>query len=136
MFSTQYCAARALLQGRVVLEDFEGNACRDNNVRNLLPRIHAVPYTGTLSWPDDPFDAEVKVTLVSGETLNAGVDRPLGRTSENPIPLDDLKAKFMVCAKRILNVETATALMSAIDSFEKLPSMRDFTVLLERPRID
>lgn len=49
IFSTQYCVARGLLQGRVVLEDFEGDACHDATVRGLLPRIHAAPYTGKLS---------------------------------------------------------------------------------------
>ena len=59
------------------------------------------------------------------------MDRPLGRTSENPIPLDDLKAKFNVCAARAMSAEKAAAVVSAIDSFETLRSLRDFTALLD-----
>ena len=133
IFSTEYCVARALLKGRVVLEDFEGDAFRDPVVRGLLQRIHATPYTGPLTWPDDPFDAEVKVTLTGGKTLSAHTDRPLGRTSDNPIPLDNLKAKFRVCARRALDDAAAAKVAGAIDSFETLGSVREFTALLEQP---
>jgi len=130
-FSVQYCVARALLHGRVVLEHFEGDAYRDPVVRGLLPRVHAAPYTGTPFSPDDLFDAEVKVTLTDGRTFSAKVDRPLGRTAENPIPPAEIRAKFENCARRVLTPEAVARVSRALESFEKVESLREFTTLLE-----
>ncbi|MDH5534615.1 MAG: MmgE/PrpD family protein [Betaproteobacteria bacterium] len=130
-FSVQYCVARALMHGEVVLEHFEGDAWGDAAVRELLPRVHAAPYAGKPFTDDDPFDAEVKVTLTDGSSYSEKVDRPLGRTSDNPIPLERLKAKFENCASRILTPQAVAAACRGIDSFEELSSMRDFTRLLE-----
>jgi len=130
-FSVQYCVARALMDGKVVLEHFEGDAWRDPAVRDLLPRVHAAPYTGKPFAEDDPFDAEVKVTLTDGRTFTEKVDRPLGRTSDNPIPPQYLKAKFENCASRVLTPQAAAAVCRSIDSFEDVGPMREFTRLLE-----
>ena len=135
IFSVQYCVARALLEGDVVLEHFEGDAHLDPVVRGLLPRIHAAPYTGKSCSADDLFDAEVKITLADGRTYTANVDRPLGRTSENPIGLDRLKAKFRDCALRALAPETVAAVSRAIDSFDELSSVRGFTALLDSVKV-
>lgn len=130
-FSMQYCVACALMHGKVVLEHFEGDAYRDPVVRALLPRVHAAPYTGKPFSPDDPFDVEVNVTLTDGRTFSAKVDRPLGRTSDNPIPLERIQAKFENCARRVLTPGRVAAVARAIDSFEQVDSVREFTRLLE-----
>lgn len=130
-FSVQYCVARALLHGEVVLEHFDGDAYRDAAVRSVLPRVHAAPYTGKPFSPDDPFDAELKVTLTDGRTFFAKVDRPLGRTSDNPIPLERIQAKFENCARRVLTPEQVAAVARTVESFEAVNSVREFTKLLE-----
>jgi 2-methylcitrate dehydratase PrpD len=130
-FSVQYCVALALLRGKVALEDFEDDAYRDPAIRSLLPRIHAAPYTGKQFLPEDPFDAEVKVTLTDGRVFAAKVDRPYGRTSDNPIAPEKLKAKFENCALRVLTPAAVARVSRTIDSFEKVASVRDFTMLLE-----
>jgi 2-methylcitrate dehydratase PrpD len=130
-FSVQYCVARALLHGEVVLEHFDGDAYRDTVVRSLLPRVHTAPYAGKPFSPHDSFDAEVKVTLTDGQKFFAKVDRPLGRTSENPIPLERLQAKFENCARRVLSAEQAAAVACAVESFDTVTSVREFTKLLD-----
>ncbi|MBI4206150.1 MAG: MmgE/PrpD family protein [Betaproteobacteria bacterium] len=135
-FSVQYCVARALLHGKVVLEHFDADAHHDSVVRALLPRVYAAPYTGKLFLPDDPFDAEVKVTLTDGSTCSAHVDRPLGRTSANPIPLERIREKFENCAGRVLAPDAVSAASRLIESCEDLRSVRDLTALLERAHFD
>lgn len=130
-FSVQYCVSRALLHGRVVLEHFEGEAFRDPAVQAMLSKVKAAPYTGPAFCAEDPFDAEVKVTLRDGTLRQAKVDRPLGRTAENPIPREDLDAKFIGCASRVLEPEVAQALCRKIWDFEKLQSVREVTSLCE-----
>jgi len=130
-FSVQYCVARALLHGKVVLEHFEGGAWRESAVRTLLARVHAAPYIGKAFAGDDPFDAEVRVTLKDGRTYSEKVDRPLGRTSDNPIAPEHLRSKFENCAVRVLTPQAASAVCRRIDSFEEAGSLREFTRLLE-----
>ena len=130
-FSVQYCVARALVEGKVVLEHFEGDAYREPGVRDLLKRVHAAPYTGKLFADDDPFDAEVKITLADGTTYSEKVDRPLGRSSANPIATEHMKAKFENCATRVLTPGAAAAVCRRIDAFEDVESVRDFTALFE-----
>jgi 2-methylcitrate dehydratase PrpD len=130
-FSVQYCVARALLDGQLVLEHFEDDAYRKPAIRSFLQRVHAAPYTGKLFSADDPFDAEVKVTLAGGRTLAAHVDRPLGRTVENPIPIARIKAKFENCARRALAPAAVAAVCEKIEALEHTDSVRELTALLE-----
>ena len=130
-FSVQYCVARAATAGKVVLEHFEGEAWRDAGMRDLLKRTHATPYEGPLFAADDPMDAEVRIKLTDGTTLVEKVDRPLGRTSENPVTPEQLKAKFENCAARVLAPAAVAAAYRALDSLEQLAATRDLTKLLE-----
>lgn len=130
-FSVQYCVARALLEGRVAFEHFEGEAHRDPQVRELLACVHAAPYTGELFAEDDPFDAELVVRLADGRVLREKVDRPLGRSADNPIPPERLEAKFLECASRALGAQAAAAACSRLASLETLGSLRELTALLE-----
>jgi|SRR5882672_716019 len=130
-FSVQYCVARALADGKVVLEQFEGDAHREPAVRELLRRVHAAPYTGKLFDEDDPFDAEVTIMMADGRRYSEKVDRPLGRTSDNPIPDEHMKAKFENCAGRVLGPAALAAACRAIESLEKLGEVRDLMALLD-----
>ena len=130
-FSVQYCVARALLDGKVVLDQFEGDAYRAPAVQALLRRVHAAPYTGKLFAEDDPFDAEVTITLTDGRAFSEKIDRPLGRTSDNPIAYEHMKAKFEDCAARVLSPRAAAAVCRAVESLEECNSVREWTNRLE-----
>ncbi len=130
-FSVQYCVSRALLNGKVVLDDFEADAYRDPVTQAMLLKVRAKPYTGPVFCADDPFDAEVKVTLRDGRVLHARVDRPLGRTAENPIGLEALEAKFIDCASRVLAPDAAAALCRKFRALEQLASVRELTSMCE-----
>lgn len=134
-FSVQYCVTRALLEGRVMLRHFEGDAHADPVVGRVLENVTSTPYTGPAFNPDDPYDAVVRVTLTDGRVLQTKVDRPLGRTSGNPIPREALEAKFLDCAGRLLAPDAAATLCRTIMDMDQLASTRHLTVLCEvRPR--
>ena len=130
-FSVQYCAVKALLCGQVVLEDFEMSAYCDAVVQSVLPRVRSEIYTGKMFDPTDPFDAELKLTLTDGCTLHAKVDRPLGRTSEIPIPYERLQAKFANCAGRVLPADAVEKSSRLMDSMDKTISVRELSRALE-----
>jgi 2-methylcitrate dehydratase PrpD len=124
-FSVQYCVLRALLDGKVVMEHFENEAYREPAVREALPRVQAIPLQGVAFDKEDPFNALVKVTLADGRSFESSVIYPLGRTSENPIAFEDLKAKFENCASRVLPAATARAIAQGIDGMDNLKHVRD-----------
>ena len=124
-FSVQYCVLRALIDGKVVMEHFENEAYREPAVREALPRVQAIPLQGIAFDQEDPFNALVKVTLTDGRSFESSVIYPLGRTSENPIAFEDIKAKFENCAGRVLPVSTAKAIAQGIDGMDNLKHVRD-----------
>lgn len=129
-FSVQYCVVRALIHGKVVLAHFDDKAYGDPIVQELLRRTSSAPYAGKAFDPDDPFDAEVCVRLADGRSLSAKVDRPLGRSTENPIPPEKIADKFDDCASRVLDSATTSMIRQMIESLETLKSVGDLTALL------
>ncbi len=128
-FSVQYCLARALTDGKVMIDQFEGDAYRDPAIRKLLPRIHAAAYTTEQFPADNHFGAEVTVTLKDGKVLTQKVDQPFGRTSANPLPPGLLREKFVNCALRALPGETVERLFAAITGLENAGDVRDVAAL-------
>jgi hypothetical protein len=120
-----------LLEGRVLFGHFEGNAYADPVVARVLSKTTAKPYTGPAFNADDPYDAVVSVTLTDGRVLRAQVDRPLGRSNENPIPRAMLEAKFLDCAGRVLSPAASEKLCNLVMNIENLQSTRQLTALCE-----
>jgi 2-methylcitrate dehydratase PrpD len=123
-FSVQYCVARALMDRKIVIEHFEGDAYNDRDVRHLMNVVDSGVYTTEQFPADNHFGAEVRVTLRGGTVLTEKVDQALGRTSDNPLPPERLKEKFHNCARRALSAEATAAVFAAIDTFEQLADVR------------
>jgi 2-methylcitrate dehydratase PrpD len=120
----QYCVARALLDGRIVLDDFEGDAFRDPAARALMQRIHAAPHPEMGAESDEHLGAEVRVTFDDGRTIAQKVGSALGRGPDNPLPPDALTGKFANCAARALPPAQAARLQRDLLSIDKARSLR------------
>jgi 2-methylcitrate dehydratase PrpD len=129
-FSVQYCLARALMHGRIALAHFEGDAYRDDEVRALLPRIHAAPHPDMSMASTDHFGGEVRIETRDGRRLTAKVDRPLGRGPEKPLPRPRLEAKFLDCAGRALAPTAAKRALHTIDRFDELADVGELLLIL------
>jgi 2-methylcitrate dehydratase PrpD len=129
-FSVQYVVSRALTDGRLAIEHFEGDAFRDPGVRNLMRRVRAAPYTTEHFPEDNHFGAQVTVMTTDGQTLVARVDQPHGRTSANPLSAEALKIKFDNCARRALPEAAVERLYAAIQDIEKLKDVRAVTDII------
>jgi 2-methylcitrate dehydratase PrpD len=129
-FSVQYCLARALLHGRIVLEHFEADAYRDGDVQALLPRIHAAAHPDMSMASTEHFGGQVHVQTSDGRRLSAKVDRPLGRGPEKPLPQPRLEAKFLDCAERALDAAAATRALQMIGRFDELADVGDLARVL------
>lgn len=132
-FSLQYCVARALMHGKVVLEHFEGNAFQDPDARRITRRVRAAPYTDREFDPTNHFAGQVVVTSVDGRSYSASVESALGRTSRTPLPPDKLTTKFENCATRVLSREQVTLLHESIQKLEQVQSIRQLTDLMMVP---
>ena len=128
-FSVQYCLARALIDRKVEIGQFEGDAYKDKKTREVMPRIHAAAYTTAQFPAENHFGAEVKVTLRDGTVLAKKVDQPYGRTSANPLTTELLKEKFVNCARRVLPEPRIAQLYAVIEKFETLDDVRELTAL-------
>ena len=113
-FSVQYCLARALAAGRVVLGDFAGDAWRAPANRAIMARIEAAPHPEMTMATTQHFGAELHVHLHGGETLALATDRPLGRGPDKPLPLPLLEAKFVDCATHALAEPRARRLLALL----------------------
>ena len=126
-FSVQYCLARAVLQGQIRLEDFEGDAYDDPTVRALMTRIHADART------DEALGAEVRVTFADGQVISQKVSAALGRGPDNPMPEGALAAKFVNCASRALPPAAIARLQQMLETLETAPSVKAVVAAIATP---
>jgi hypothetical protein len=95
--------------------------------------MHAAPNTTAQFPADNHFGAEVRITLRDGTVRAAKVDQPFGRTSENALPPELLKEKFVNCALRVLPEPGVAQLHAAIQKFEQIDDVRELTALIAPP---
>ena len=125
-FSVEYCTARALLDGTIVFEQFEGDAHLDPAVREFMKKIEAVPHTD-----DNHYGAHLVITLNDGTVLKEYTPKAKGRGPDHPLSADELENKFIMCARRALPMEQIELLYPACQDFEAITNIRDFTKLME-----
>jgi len=119
-FSVQYCVARALAEGRVVLSHFEAGAYDEPDIRRLMQRVQATPYPGLTVADSQTFGAELRVLTKDGRMLTQRVDNPLGRSGEHVVGAAALEAKFRDCAARSLRPGAVDQTLGQLTWLEKL----------------
>jgi len=125
-FSMQFCAAAALVEGRVDLDSFDDGAVQNPDVRTIMDRVTMVvdptlPDTLTQhAW------SRVTLTLTDGRRLTAG---PRGACGHPDRPLSDaaLLAKFVAGATRAIPRDEAEAIAAQIEHLEDVPDIRVLT---------
>jgi 2-methylcitrate dehydratase PrpD len=129
-FSVQYCLARALVDGEVVLSHFDENAYLDPRVAAVMARIEAAPHPHMSPSSEAHFGAEVTVTTTDGRTLAKAVDIALGRTSDNALPRALLEAKYRDCAGRALNADAVARSLDLVREMETLDRVSRLSEIL------
>lgn len=128
-FSLQFCAAAALVFGRVGIDTFEDGPLRDDRVQRLMPRVtmRVDPEIGR--GRPSLTQARVTVRLRDGRTVSARADGARGYP-DRPAGAAELDGKFASCATRVLDDETARRALNDLRALERLENIRDFTRLL------
>jgi 2-methylcitrate dehydratase PrpD len=126
--SIQYVLARALLDRRVGLEHFAGEAFGTAAVQQTMPLIDARPF----ERDDEPdMGAQIEIRLKSGRTISGRIERPVGHAPGEPIEQEALERKFAACADQRLSPARAEEIVQTVAAFERLSDIRALTMLLE-----
>jgi hypothetical protein len=96
-----------------------------------MARIHAAPHPAMHMADTQHFGGEVRVTMHDGRTLEARVDRPLGRGPQRPLPQARLEAKYLDCATRVLEPSAARRALALVARFEELADVAELTRVLD-----
>jgi 2-methylcitrate dehydratase PrpD len=126
-FSMPFCAAAALVTGRVGIDTFDAEQIRNPAIRRVMPRV-------TLR-ANDTFDqaaplsrARVTVRLRDGRVLTQSADGARGYPGR--LTTGELETKFSGCATRSLSRSQAGAAWAALQDIERFADVRELTVLL------
>jgi 2-methylcitrate dehydratase PrpD len=118
-FSLPFCVAAALVFGRVGIDTFEPTSLHDSRVQTLLPRV--------TMRVDSTFDdggpaltrARVHLRRRDGETIVRNANGARGYPA-TPASAEELDAKFLACARRVLPAERAASLLNALRALAQM----------------
>lgn len=128
-FSVQFCIARALLDGRIVLNSFGEQAYADPKAQDLMSRVDARALTDLENIPEGNYLTELTVTTRDGHVLKQRMERPYGRRADEPAPAELIRAKYDHCAVLSLPASAATALHDILMTLETLDEVGTLTHL-------
>ena len=126
-FSMPFCAAAAIVDGRVGLDSFDDDRLRDDRIVRLMPRVR-MHLDATLDRSAAPLtQARVTVRLADGRVLTASANGARGYP-DRPAHDDELAEKFTACALRALpeaRAREGLAALRAIDHAQRVRSLID-----------
>jgi 2-methylcitrate dehydratase PrpD len=128
-FSLEFAMASAMVARRVGLTELDDAFVRRTDVIENMSKVKCTTTDETL--PDMPFAPEDKLSIVlkSGETItHPPVARPKG-SWQKPLNDDELRDKFIDCAKIGLGQQGADAAFRHMNGIERLASLRDLPLV-------
>ena len=133
-FSMPFCIAAAIVDGSVGLGTFDDGRMRDARIAALRSRVTMVvdPALDTSALPLT--QARVAVHLRDGRTLTALADGARGY-HDRPASDQELAAKFVSCATRVLDAGDAAEVLDALRALAQLEDVNALTALAARARV-
>jgi 2-methylcitrate dehydratase PrpD len=128
-FSGEFSAAAALCDGRVGIATFRDDKTDDPTIRELMRRVRLVVD------PEIPGDLErhmwtrVTVRLRDGREV-AIAPRPVPGHPGLPLSMDQLREKFMDCARIVLPEDRADSVRQMVEQLDGCPDLRSLTAIL------
>ena len=130
-FSMPFCAAAAIVDGRVGIDTFDDRRIQDRDILATQARV-SMCVDATLDGQAPPLtQARVTVRLNDGRVLTADANGARGYP-ERPAGDDELAAKFLSCAGRALPAARAERALDAIRAIESTSDVRTMTEALWR----
>ena len=128
-FSLTFCAAAAVVFGRVGIDTFEAASLTNPQVTALMPRV-AMRVDPALDRGAPPLThARVHVRLRDGRVLTREANGARGYP-EQPASDAELDAKFMACARVALSEPAAEGALGLLRRIDELEDVRSLTACL------
>ena len=128
-FSMPFCAAAAVVHGRVGIDTFEDAQLRDDAVLTVQSRV-TMRVDPALDASAPPLtQARVTIRLRDGRVLTASANGAHGYP-DRPASLGELETKFLSCATRVLPGSRADEVFAALLAIESAPDVRKITAML------
>ena len=128
-FSMPFCAAAAVVHGRVGIETFDTVQLRDPAIVAMQARV-TMRVDSTLDASAPPLtQARVTVRLRGGRVLTASANGARGYP-ERPASDEELATKFTSCATQTLSASQAAKALSALRDVESISDIGTLTGLL------
>jgi len=132
-FSLPFCAAAAVVFGRVGIDTFEAASLTNPAVASLMPRV-AMRVDSSLDAGAPPLtQARVHVRLRDGRVLTQHASGARGYPAQ-PASDDELDAKFLACAGRALSEAACRRALELLRRLDTLDDMRTLTGVLGETR--
>lgn len=126
--SVPYVVARALLDGQVVVDNFEEKRFRDPTALALVRKIQL---RSDPSLSDANLGARVQVTARSGQTYSASVPIPPGNI-RNPADDSSVAGKFTTLAETVLGRVRSQRAIDTILSIDTMPRLENLLSAVTR----
>ncbi len=129
-FSMPFCAAAAVVRGRVGIDTFAMSELGDPAIVALQGRV-VMRVDSTLDASAPPLtQAHVTVRLRDGRVLTASANGARGYP-EHPASDEELAGKFTSCATRTLSASQAADALTTLRDVESMSDIRTLTDLLQ-----
>lgn len=126
--SLPYCSSVALLRGNVQLEDFALEVLEDKEIAILKDKIQITENKRLPNYSEPIITAR----FIDGTSKSYSV--PFGKGApENPLTVEEVRAKFIMLTKNCLSTETQETLFEAIDGLEQNPDISTLENFLTVP---
>jgi len=131
-FSLPFCAAAAVLDGRVGIDTFEQARLTDPSLAALMSKV-TMRVDPALDGIAPPLtQARLRVRLNDGRQLDASANGARGYP-ERPASDEELASKFLACAARCLPRERAERAIAALQGMERADHVRSLMDVLTAP---
>src|SRR5262245_60423060 len=129
-FSMGYILARAVVDGKVTLDTFTEKAIRERSVVGLAEKVHMKVDPELEEDVEGSRPSKVTIRLRDGRTISGRVDYAKGTAKKWPLTSEELKDKFVNCARRALTEKVALEAAALIEQLETLDSVAPLCRLL------
>ena len=129
-FSMAYPVARALLDGRLDLDNFQDKDVQNPTLQDLIARSEMYEDEEIQrNWNGGSRPCRLRVHLKNGNVLEKLVNISKGNP-EVPLSRDELRVKFSNCAKLCQTPEDTKQIMAYLENIEQVESISTLTDLL------
>ena len=128
-FSIEYCAAAALLDGKVGIETFTDDRRFSADMKETLGKVQVGPRGKNSA------DVKVIATLKDGRSVEAEC-RNFRGSSQNPMSREERMDKVIDCIGRVRPDQDTSRLISMIEDLENVPDISVIMALIsQKPNV-